>query len=143
MLNDLLPGVLVTLGEGDLRRVGGAASVLVRPMGALLGRAIQPTDPATQQRILMISDSAIRTWAVKNMVSARELIETAVAAGWMDATPMHYSLGKGTLEYSTSSSYIPVRKMFPDKMGAQSGGGDVLTRLQLVGGQDAAAGGRQ
>lgn len=129
MLADLWPGVLVTNGEGDLR-TGKVATVVQAPRGQLTGRAIIPLS-STEVPVLLLNVQSVRDWTNKKGVSAREMFASAIAAGWADPLEHRVSLGRGTVEYSATSSYIRTWKLFPVRMGAAAGTA-VAQKLGLV-----------
>jgi len=137
MLADLWQGVLVTQGEGDLRR-NTVASVIQAPRGQMVGRAIVPT-LKTEVPVLMLNEQAVRDWANKKGVSAREIFKAAVTVGWADPLKHRYALGRGTVEYSSTSSYISAWRLYPDRIGAGAGH-LVAQKMGLVHGGVAAAG---
>lgn len=139
MLADLWQGILVTTGEGDVRS-GKPASVVEKPRGALVGRAILPQGKNTQP-VLMLNDRAVRDWANSKGVSAKEIHFAAARAGWIELQPISYSLGRGTLEYSQVTSYIPCWKVYPEKITGVGFTDAVAQKLGTVeGGKNVATG---
>lgn len=118
MLSDMWEGVLVTVGEGDMRR-NMVAQVVQKPRGALVGRAILPAK--NEVPVLLLNSQAVKDWANRRGVSAKEMFRSLVAAGWADSQDVRYSLGKGTVEYSQTSSYIRCWKLDPEKVGLDTG----------------------
>jgi hypothetical protein len=138
MLADLWQGILVTNGEGDMRK-GVVAAVVEKPRGALVGRAILP-DGKNAQSVLMLNHQAVRDWANKKGVSAREMFRAVVDAGWADPNHARYSLGRGTVEYAHTSSYIACWQVYPEKITGSEAGKLVSQKLGSVqGGKDASA----
>lgn len=138
MLADLWQGVLVTNGEGDLRN-GRPARIINPPKGVMVGRAIMP-DGTNQQTTLHLNEAAITNWAIKKGISAREIFTAAVAAGWADKDRARYALGRGTIEYAATTSYVQCWKLYPEKMDAASGGVLVAQKLNVIqGGASAGA----
>lgn len=144
MLADLWQGVLVTRGEGDLRR-NVSATVLNRPTGVMVGRAIMPDlvgniPNPTQTTVLFLNEQSLKDWASKKGVSASEMHNAAVSAGWAAAALERYALGRGTIEYGAASSYIKCVKLFPDMIGGSATGSSGIQRLNLVGDRNNASG---
>ena len=140
ILADLWPGVLVTAHEGDLRK-GEITAPQQRPHGTMTGRAIVPPfeGGATRPRVLYLSAQAVSEWTAKRGVSARELRRALVAAGWTDPEDCRYSLGRGTVEYGATSSYVRCWRVYPDRLGAEAGA-VVNERLSVIaGGKGASA----
>lgn len=135
MLGELMPGVLVTDGEGDVRS-GSPATVITHPRGALIGRAIVQAGVVRKANfapVLLISQGAIKEWAGKKGVSGKDMIDAAINAGWASPTLERYSIGRGTVEYGAQSSYVHCLKLYPDIVGAAQAGADVAQRLNVVG----------
>ena len=142
MLADLWQGILVTNGEGDVRR-NILASVVpgTAPRGQLVGRAIVPVD-ATTRPILMLNAASIKEWCNKQGVSAREMFNATVAAGWVSSQFVKYTLGKGTVEYGSVSSHVRCWQVDPVRVGSSSFVGMVSDKLTVIqGGTAGAAGG--
>lgn len=138
MLSDLWQGILVTNGEGDMRK-GVVAAVIEKPRGVLVGRAILP-DGKNAQSVLMLNHQAVRDWANKKGVSAREIFNAVVGAGWADPNHVRYSLGRGTVEYAHTSSYIACWQVYPEKITGSDAGKLVSQKLASVqGGKNAGA----
>lgn len=131
MLSDLWEGVLVTNGEGDLRK-NVIATVVQKPRGVMIGRVVIPANK-NEVAVLMLNAQAVKDWANKKGVSAREMFKCAVKAGWADPLDVRYSLGKGTLEYSATSSYLRCWKLSPERIG-MTAGSMVAQKLGLVDG---------
>lgn len=131
MLADMMPGVLVTEGEGDLRRSDAAAMVIAKPHGALVGRAIRPTSQM-EVPVLLLNRTAVREWCNKKGVSAREVFVAAVRAGWAHKDEVKYSLGRGTIEYGSSSSHIPCWKLWPDKIAGAVSDPSVAQKMTVI-----------
>lgn len=138
MLADLWQGVLVTTGEGDMR-TGQPAGVVVEPRGVLHGRAILTQDKK-QQTVLMVNENSVRDWCVKKGVSAAEMFRAAVNAGWAGPAKERYSLGRGTIAYSATSSYVGCWKLYPDLMGSAAPGLDTRKFVSMPGGLANASG---
>lgn len=96
MLGDMWPGVLVTLGEGDLVQ-GTPARVEKHPHGPVIGRSI--VDAGGSAELLLISRRYVRDWCDKRGTSMREMFNTLVNHGWVQPETRRLSLGKGTTEY--------------------------------------------
>lgn len=101
MLGDLLPGLLITEGQGDLRAQAGA-KVLVAPRGKLAGRVVQGIGVGEDTR-LYLAVAAAREWCGKRGISAKALFEAGVHAGWIEPKPIKYVLGKGTIDYAAAT----------------------------------------
>lgn len=114
MLTDMWEGILVTHGEGDIRQ-GRVATVLQKPRGTLVGRSVVPVDK-NEVPALMLNSQAVRNWSNEKGVSAREMFGAAVRAGWCDPDLVRYSLGRGTLEYAQTSSYVSCWKLDPRRV---------------------------
>lgn len=140
MLADLWSGILVTNGEGDVRR-NRPATIVQQPRGTLVGRAIL-SDGSNSQPVLMLNQQAVRDWCNKKGVSAREMFDAAVQARWADANLERYSLGRGTVEYANVSSYISCWKLNPERITGSDAGKLVSQRLGTVDGGKDAIGGR-
>jgi len=96
MLGDMWPGVLVTMGEGDLT-AGTPARVEKHPHGPVIGRSI--VDAGGSSELLLISRRHIRDWCDKRGTSMREMFNALVGHGWVQPDTRRLSLGKGTTEY--------------------------------------------
>lgn len=136
LLADHWQGVLVTAGEGDLRR-NVYADVLQHPKGTMHGRAILPLDP-NERQVLMLNTSTVREWCNKRNTSMKELHSAIVAAGFCDPKKEKYLLGRGTGVYGAVSSQvycwvIDLRKM------SESLDRSVVQKLVLIGGSDSNA----
>lgn len=142
MLSELWSGVLVTNGEGDMRK-SQPAQVIEKPHGPLVGRAILPTTN-NSRAVLMLNQQSVRDWANKKGVSAREIFNAVIQAGWAEPNPVRYSLGRGTVEYAQTSSYIGCWQVYPERIAGASAGKLVSEKLgTVVGGRDAAGAGGQ
>jgi hypothetical protein len=119
MMADLWQGVLVTNGEGDLRGAK-AATVVQPPRGVMVGRAIVPV-ARNEQPVLILSGQAVKDWANKKGVSAREMFLAVVREGWAEPDFVRYSLGRGTVEYSQTSSYLGCWLLHPDRISGAAG----------------------
>lgn len=147
MLADLWPGILITKGEGDFRSAD-VAIVIEKPKGPLVGRAILPKDAPGPGKVsntkptLLLSVAAVKDWANKKGVSAKEMVNAGVAAGWIAKDPIRYSLGRGTVEYTAVTTYINCWKLDPEKIESNLGHNMASTRLGVVtGGSVNAVGG--
>lgn len=96
MLGDMWPGVLVTMGEGDLLH-GTPARVEKHPHGPVIGRSI--VDAGGSSEVLLISRRYVRDWCDKRGTSMREMFNALVRHGWVQPDTRRISLGKGTTEY--------------------------------------------
>lgn len=142
MLSDMWQGILVTEGEGNFQR-SMPARVLEKPRAPLIGRAIVPVDPKNRNEkpILLLNHVSIKEWANKNGVSAKEIFDAAVAAGWCDQNHVRYSLGKGTIEFASVTSYTRCWQIDPEKVSGAAYGGMITDRFKsLPGGKDVANG---
>lgn len=104
MLADQWQGILVTSGEGDLRK-NLLAEVVQHPKGTLHGRAILPLDP-NERSVLLLNSSTVREWCNKRGCSMKEIFNSVVSAGICDAKQERYSLGRGTAQYAPVSSQV-------------------------------------
>lgn len=142
MLADLWQGVLVTYGEGDLRAAPAQLVPNIRPHGQLVGRVILPTaDPrnSNQKTVMLLNNVSIKDWCNKHGVSAREMFRACVDAGWAEQALVKYSLGRGTVEYGSTTSYVRCWKLDPDKINGGAGTA-INQKLQVIsGGLDVAA----
>jgi len=116
MLTDLGSGVLVTAGEGDLRRGIVARVEGPDPRGQLTGRGIIPLD-ASEEPMLALSVSSIKQWCNKHSVSSRAMLDALVAARYADAEVVKYALGRGTMKYASITSQVRCWILHPEKMG--------------------------
>lgn len=143
MLADLQNGMLVTQGEGDLRK-GVYAVVLKRPYGPMTGRGIHagnlqgvgPNDAASY-----VSQVAIKDWCVKKGVSMREMRIAAVAAGLVKPQNVRFILGKGTAEYSGITGQVNCWDVDPVALNigeSPVSNNVVMLKPALVGGGDGA-----
>lgn len=130
MLNDIWTGVLVTKGEGDVRR-NLFADVLMTPKSALTGRIILAMDK-TERDVLLLSQAAVKEWCSKHGASAKEVFDAVVERGWAHATLERYSLGKGTSGFSGMTSQMNCWMMDLRKMGAESHDRMVAQRVRLI-----------
>ena len=96
MLGDMWPGVLVTMGEGDLIN-GTPARVEKHPHGSVIGRSI--VDAGGSSEVLLISRRYAREWCEKRGTSVKEMFNALVGHGWVQPDTRRVSLGKGTTEY--------------------------------------------
>lgn len=144
MLSDLWSGILITRGEGDFR-TGDVAIVMEKPRGALVGRAIVPKEGpgarSNTKAVLLLSTQAVRDWANKKGVSAKELQAAAIQAGWLDKDPVRYSLGKGTVEYHQVTSHVTCWQLDPEKIESSLGVTMASQKLGVVNGGLRSAGG--
>lgn len=122
MFADLWAGVLVTWGEGDLRKKNPATIISRNLRGQMVGRAIVAQDD-TETTILRINAGSVRDWCNKRGVSAREMFTAGVRAGWISPSPERYSLGKGTNEYANIPTSVMCWVIDPVKMGLDVGVG--------------------
>lgn len=132
MMSDMWEGVLVTHGEGDMRK-GVVATVAKAPRGEMFGRAIIPLDNS-EVPVLMLNAQTVRDWSNTKGVSAREMFNAAVAAGWADADMVRYALGRGTLEYSQTSSYLRCWKLYPRRVAEGVADQSVAQKLGVIDG---------
>jgi hypothetical protein len=145
MMTDLWQGVLVSIGEGDLRQKDGAATVIVDPRGSMTGRCVLPpatapgAPPSNERPMLALNAAAVRDWCNKNGTSAREMFNAVVAAGYANPVIQRYALGRGCLKYASVST--PVKCWFIDlrKAGLDIAGTPLATIMRevKVGGMDA------
>lgn len=143
MLADLWGGVLVTVGEGDMRRGQIATVIDPKPRGQLVGRSILPAamQKAGAQRekaVLMLNGGAVREWANKRGISAQEMFKAVVAAGWASPNKVSFNLGKGTVEYQNISGYVQCWQVDPEKVNGAGFTGMISDRVNVIqGGADA------
>lgn len=104
MLADHWQGILVTQGEGDMRK-NLSAEVLQHPKGTLHGRAILPLDP-NERAVLLLNSATIREWCNKKGCSLKEMFAAVIGAGLCRARQERYSLGRGTNQYGPVSSQV-------------------------------------
>lgn len=137
MLADLWSGVLITAGRGDMR-TGQMATVVEKPHGQMVGRAIIPGGRgSTTVPALYISCAAFRDWATRKGISARELHANGVRDGLIDTAQVKMSLGQGTVEYGVVSSVQRCYKLNPDKLANYGGMGSMASKLTAIaGGKD-------
>lgn len=136
MLADHWQGILVTLGEGDMRK-NLSADVLQHPKGTLHGRAIMPMD-SSERAVLLLNSGTIREWCNKRGCSLREIFSAVVAAGLCAAKQERYSLGRGTNQYAPVSSQV---KCWVIDLAKLSGVVDpaVAQKFRVISGSDAGA----
>lgn len=138
MLAEMIDGILVTHGQGDMRKKPPArAQVLHHPRGSLIGRSIVPLGD-NERAVLLLNGVAIKAWCYKNGVSAREMFIAARQAGWVERETKRYALGMGTQEYANVSG--PVQCWVIDPMRVGAGSSSVSEKLQVLTGQVAAGG---
>lgn len=144
MLSDLWQGILITEGEGDVRK-GAFAVVAQEPRGPLVGRAIVivrgNNQPSNEKPVLLLNGAAVKEWCNKKGVSAKEMQDAAVHAGWLQPQLLRYSLGRGTATYASISSHVRCWVIDPEKMAAETSVGFVTQRFRVIGGDDVGAGG--
>ena len=114
MLGELMPGILVTEGEGDVRK--GGARVVVEPRLRLVGRVVNGFDVGEPTR-LYISAAAARDWCLKKRVSTASLFDAGVKGGWIEEKTARYRLGKGTIEYANASGQQTCWVLDPEAAG--------------------------
>ena len=138
MLADQWQGILVTKGEGDLRK-NVLATVVQHPRGTLHGRAILALDPY-ERSVLLLNSSTIREWCNKRGCSMKEMFGAVVGAGIADPKQDRYSLGRGTTEYAPVSSQVRCWVIDLMKMEAALGSTVAAQKIRIVtqGGQDGA-----
>lgn len=137
MLADLWEGILITVGEGDVRK--NAPAQLIpghKPRGQLVGRAILLTAPnaRNEKPVLLLNAAAIRDWCNKKGVSAREMFNATVKAGWAEKDPVKYSLGRGTSEYTNVTSHVACWQLDPDKIAGSLPGAQVSALVSVISG---------
>jgi hypothetical protein len=132
MLADLWPGILVTVGQGDLR-TNKAAMVKVHPKGPMVGRVVMAHE-SNERSTLLLNVAAMKAWCNKNSASTKEMLSAAEAAGWASPDPIRYSLGSGTSEYAHTSSQVRCVHINLAKMAAEGGHPGVTTRLTMLDG---------
>lgn len=132
MMTDLWPGMLVTQGEGDLRIKAGGAFVIGHPHGPMTGRCVVPSDQNTNERpMVALNSSAVRTWCNKNGVSAREMYNAVVSAGWADNEMRRYVLGRGVAQYAAiTASPVKCWMIDPRRAGLDVANMPMATFLQ-------------
>lgn len=129
MLAELWQGILVTKGEGDIRR-NLMAEIIQHPRNqTLAGRAIIAIDK-TERDVLLISCSAVNAWCNMKGASGKELFAAVVAKGWARPDFERVSLGKGVQQYVTSNVKCWVIDL--QRVSAESRDHMVAQRLQLV-----------
>jgi len=132
MLADLWPGILVTLGQGDLR-TNKAAAIKVEPHGPMVGRVVLAYEKE-ERSALLLNIAAVKAWCNKNNTSAKEMLRAAEIAGWAARDTIRYSLGSGTSEYAHTSSQVRCVHIDLAKMSAEGGHPGVTTRLAVLDG---------
>ena len=140
MLADVWQGILVTNGEGDLRK-NLMAEVIQHPRGQMTGRVINAMDN-NEKTVLLLNNGAVREWCNKKGASAKEMFDAVHAAGWAELEQVRYSLGRGTAQYSHVSSQVRCWVVDLHKAGAETRDHQIAQRLKLVastGSNDAAA----
>ncbi len=130
MLTDIWQGILVTLGEGDLRR-NAIADVVQHPRGILTGRAIVGLSPR-ENTTLLLNAIAVRDWCNRRGASAKELFAAGVAEGWVSPKPVRYSLGRGTTQYATISSQVKCWEINLRKLGAGAIDSSIAQKVRLI-----------
>jgi hypothetical protein len=129
MLADHWQGILVTQGEGDVRK-NLLAEVVQHPKGTMHGRAILPMDP-NERSLMMLNTATIREWCNKRGCSMKEIFAACVKAGICDPNQERYSLGRGTAQYNPVSSQVRCWVVDLQKM-AGALDRSVVQRLRLV-----------
>jgi hypothetical protein len=125
MFNDLWPGVLVTQGQGDLRK-GVAVTTSKAPVGPLIGRAVRGSQDDLAD--LHIARSAIIEWCEKRRASQKAMMETAVKRGWVYPKVVRAGLGRGSRDWSTTS-FTPCWRFKPEALEDAGVIGPQLTML--------------
>jgi hypothetical protein len=125
---ELWQGVLVTNGEGDLRK-NLMADVIQHPRGPMVGRVIVGMD-ANERTLLLLNAQAVKEWCYKRGASAKEMFSALVAAGLASPRHVRYSLGKGTLQYGQVGTQIKCWEIDCAKVGA--GSVQIAQRLRVV-----------
>jgi hypothetical protein len=133
MLADHWQGVLVTAGEGDIRR-NTFADVLQHPKGTMHGRAILPLDP-NERQVLMLNTATVREWCNKRNTSMKEMHSAIVGAGFCKPKKEKYLLGRGTGVYGAVSSQVYCWVIDLTKL-SESLDRSVVQKLVLIGGSD-------
>lgn len=104
MMADHWQGILVTKGEGDVRK-NLLAEVVQHPKGTMHGRAILAMEP-NERSMLMLNTATIREWCNKRGCSMKEIFSAVVKAGICDPNQEKYSLGRGTGQYNPITSQV-------------------------------------
>lgn len=138
MLADHWQGILVTKGEGDVRK-NLLADVLQHPKGTMHGRAVLSMEP-NERSLLMLNTATIREWCNKRGCSMKEIFSACVKAGICDPNQERYSLGRGTSQYNPVSSQVRCWVVDLQKM-AGALDRSVVQRLHVIatGGADGTA----
>ena len=136
MLADHWQGILVTKGEGDLRK-NLLAEVVQHPKGTLHGRAILAMD-ANERSVMMLNTATIREWCNKRGCSMKEIHASVVKAGICDARQEKYSLGRGTGQYNAVTSQVRCWIVDLAKMSSVLDK-NIAQKLRVVGGNDGSA----
>lgn len=136
MLADHWQGILVTQGEGDMRK-NLSAEVLQHPRGTLHGRAILPLDP-NERAVLLLNSGTIREWCNRRGCSLKEIFSAVVSSGLCHPKQERYSLGRGTNQYAPVSSQV---KCWVIDLAKLSGMLDpaVAQKFRVIDGRDAGA----
>lgn len=139
MLADMWSGILITIGEGDLR--SGVPALIpdgVSPprFGQLTGRVILPAekDRKVKPPVLLLNAASVREWTGKQKVSAREMFNALVAAGWASPAVTKFTLGKGTTQFGSTSSQVTCWSVDLSKVAAQSGHTGIADRFTAING---------
>jgi hypothetical protein len=129
MLTELWQGVLVTKGEGDIRR-HLIPQIIQDPNGRnLVGRKIFAADK-TEKDVLFLSCAAVNKWCNRQGASGKELHAAVVAQGWADQNLKLFSLGKGVPKYVGSN--VKCWVVNSEKVDAESHTHPVAQRLTLM-----------
>lgn len=118
MFAELWQGVLVTQGEGDLRK-NYMADVIQHPKGPLVGRVIVAAD-ANERTLLLLNAQAVKDWCYKKGASAKEMFSALVAAGVASPKQVRFSLGKGTTQYGQVGTQVKCWEVDCAKLGGSS-----------------------
>jgi hypothetical protein len=136
MMRDIWQGILVTVGQGDLRAGREAVVLGSEPRGALTGRYIVPgtnnKGASVGKPVLVISAAAARNWCNKNGTSAREMFNGMAKAGWTLPEPRRYSLGQGCLKYSGLTTAVSCWIIDPEKAGLDAGSATAPRGVDLL-----------
>lgn len=116
MLADLWPGIIVTYGEGDLRKGNIALLAGAPPVGMLNGRAIIP-QLVGEVHMLAISVASVKGWCNKHNVSSSAMFNALVKEGFALPDVRKYAIGRGTEKYASVSSQVRCWILDPEKMG--------------------------
>ena len=121
MVQDLAPGIIVTVGVGDLRVPLGEAKIAFQPHGTITGRAIVAAGKSTGHEHLALTVSAIKQWCNKHSASSSTMFDAMVAAGYADPELKKVILGRGTVEYAGVTTQVRCWIVHPLRMGLDLG----------------------